>query len=44
MADRYKNIRETAASKYDSNITEQIFLIPEDVREQLNNQILKETI
>jgi hypothetical protein len=42
--EQIKNIRETAASKYDSNITDQIFLIPEDVREQLNNQILKETI
>lgn len=41
--EQIKKVRETAASKYDSNVTEQIFAIPEDVKEQLNNQIFKET-
>ena len=37
-----KKVREIAASKYDSTVTDQIFAIPEDVKAQLNNQILKE--
>jgi len=37
-----KKVRETAASKYNSNITEQIFAIPEDNKNNINEQILKE--
>jgi uncharacterized protein CbrC (UPF0167 family) len=40
--DEIKKVREIAASKYDSTVTDQIFAIPEDVKAQLNNQILKE--
>lgn len=36
--EKIKKVRETAASKYNSNITEQIF-----VDNQFNEQILKET-
>ena len=38
-----QKVRETAASKYNSNITEQIFAIPEDIQNNINEQILKET-
>lgn len=38
-----KKVRETAASKYNPNITEQIFTIPEDIQNTINEQILKET-
>jgi cell division ATPase FtsA len=42
-AETIKNIRETAASKYNSEITEKIFAIPEDIQNKINEQILKET-
>lgn len=38
-----KKVREIAASKYDSAVTEQIFTIPEDIKNTINEQILKET-
>jgi hypothetical protein len=37
-----KKIRETAASKYNSAITEQIFAIPEDIQNKINEQLIKE--
>jgi hypothetical protein len=41
--DVIKNVREIAASKYDSTINEQIFVIPENIKNTINEQILKET-
>jgi len=38
-----KKVREIAASKYNSTVTEQIFTIPEDIKNTINEQILKET-
>lgn len=38
-----KKVREIAASKYDSTVTEQIFTIPENIQNTINEQILKET-
>ena len=35
--EQIKKVRETAASKYNSTITEQIFALPEDVKQQLND-------
>jgi hypothetical protein len=41
--EQIKKVREIAASKYDSTVTEQIFTIPEDIKNTINEQILKET-
>ena len=42
-AETIKNIRETAASKYNSDITERLFEIPEDVKNKITEQLIKET-
>jgi uncharacterized protein CbrC (UPF0167 family) len=42
-AEMIKKVRETAASKYNSTITEQIFAIPEDVQNKINEQLIEET-
>ena len=41
-AETIKKIRETAASKYNSDITERLFEIPEDVQNKINEQLIKE--
>lgn len=42
-AEAIKKVRETAASKYNSEITEKIFAIPEDIQNKINEQLIKET-